>query len=97
MESPGRVYFSSLGSIEKRVNILYKMVAKYVPRIIWWVLSEIKPGNNRGEKLLDAWLNKSMTIEKLKTIIDIRPPIQALKTVNAVSPLLLPMEWEITF
>lgn len=63
------------------------MVKRQIPRITWCRLSLIKPGSNLGEKLLEAWLNKSITMEKLNTTIEIRPEISELRMVIAVSPL----------
>ncbi|GAA4646631.1 hypothetical protein GCM10023115_45930 [Pontixanthobacter gangjinensis] len=47
----------------------------------------MSPGKSLGEKLLEAWLNKSITIEKLKTTMEISPVISELRMVMAVSPL----------
>ena len=48
---------------------------------------EINPGSTLGEKLLDAWFNKIITKEKLKTIIEISPAIKVVKRLLAVSVL----------
>lgn len=37
--------------------------------------------------MVEAWLSSTITMEKLKTIMEMSPVMQALKMVSAVSPL----------
>lgn len=55
------------------------------PNTIWCLRFEIIPGKTRGEKLLEALFKSIMTIEKLKTIMEMSPPINVARINLAVA------------